>query len=125
KLDNAPGLAVGLIARDLERQRPGLRIFIVNVQIHKLFACKCKLIELRSRRWRFNMRQHLLQISCILRSVLRIMKLAIDKVENVVARNIRSQGSPVQLLYLFGYVVHAPVSVELFADLSIDRKLLL
>ena len=65
------------------------------------------------------MRQHLLQISCILRSVLRIMKLAIDKVENVVARNIRSQGIPVQLLYLFGYVVHAPVSIDFFTNLTV------
>ena len=33
------------IARDLERQWPRLRIFVIDMQIHKLFACDRKFIE--------------------------------------------------------------------------------
>src|SRR5699024_6193115 len=77
EFDYTPRLTVILITVDLERQWPWFCILIVDVEIDELFARNRKLIEFRTRRRRFNMRQHLLQVRSILRPVLRIVQLAI------------------------------------------------
>ena len=48
------------------------------------------------------------------------MQLAIDKVEDVIARDITAQRIPVNLLNLIRNVVYAHIPVNDFADLTID-----
>lgn len=67
------------------------------------------------------MRQHLLQVDCILDPVFRIVQLPVDEVEDVIARNARSQCIPVNLFDLVGDIVHAHVAVYDLTDLPIGR----
>ena len=65
------------------------------------------------------MREHLLQICCVLRAITRIMQLSIHKVEDVIARDITAQRIPVNLLNLIRDVVYPYVPVNNFADLTV------
>ena len=67
--------------------------------------------------------QHLLQIRCILSPILRIVQLAVDEMENVIACNVRTQRIPVDIFDLIGDVVYTHIPVNDHTDLSVDTQL--
>src|SRR5699024_4924662 len=93
------------------------------MQVHQLLAYRSHMVKPFTVCGSFDMRQHLFQISCIRLPIVRVMKDAVDVVENIITGDIRSQCSSVFLSNGIGNIVHAAITINDLSDLAVHTKL--
>src|SRR5699024_7158032 len=93
------------------------------MQVHQLLAYRSHIVKPFTVCGSFDMRQHLFQISCIGLPIVRVMKDAVDVVEDIITGDIRSQCSSVFLSNGIGDVVYSPIAIDNLTDLPINTEL--